>query len=217
VGLRKSNTLVTVRPQAERTVVTHRITQRACQASLVQEPGRRGALDEETIRDFLQTDYRRLVAGLSLLGRSQALAEDAVQEALARAWERGERGEHIESLKAWVTVVANNLLRSAFRRFVAEAKATGRLKGTRDPAWSRELSRSDDRVDVVRAIRDLTDRQRKVVVLHYFSDLSVEDIARAVGSSPGAVKGLLHRARRGLAEALAEETPEEVDDVARGG
>jgi RNA polymerase sigma-70 factor (ECF subfamily) len=154
-----------------------------------------------------------------LLGGSQAVAEDAVQEALARAWERSERGEHIESLTAWVTVVATNLLRSAFRRFLAEARATGRLKGGpgRSLMGSSELSRSDDRVDVVRAIRDLTDRQREVVVLHYFAELSVGDIARAVGSSPGAVKGLLHRARRGLAEALAEETPEEVEDVARGG
>ena len=170
------------------------------------------------IQDFLQTGYRRLVAGLSLLGWSRPLAEEAVQEALARAWEQSERGEHIESLKAWVSVVATNLLRSGSRRFLAEARAVGRLRSAADPRppGARELSHSDDRMDVVRAIRALPYRQRQVVVLHYFVDLSLEEIARAVRSTSGAVKGLLHRARRGLAEALGEETPEEVNEVARG-
>ena len=156
------------------------------------------------------------MAGLSVLGWSRPLAEEAVQEALARAWERSERGEHIESLRAWVTVVATNILRSWSRRFLAEARAVSRLKGVPDlrPA-ALGLSHSDDRMDVVRAIRALPYRQRDVVVLHYFADLSLEEIARALRSTPGAVKGLLHRARRGLADTLGEETPEEVNEIAR--
>jgi RNA polymerase sigma-70 factor, ECF subfamily len=170
------------------------------------------------IQDFLQTDYRRLVAGLSLLGWSRTLVEEAVQEALARAWERSERGEHIESLRAWVSVVASNLLRSWSRRFRAEARALRRLKGVPDPraTEARGLSPSDDHMDVVRTIRALPYRQRHVLVLHYFADLSLEEIARAMRTTPGAVKGLLHRARRGLAEALGEETPKEVNEIARG-
>jgi RNA polymerase sigma-70 factor, ECF subfamily len=171
------------------------------------------ALDEATIQDFLQNDYRRVVAGLSLLAQSRAAAEEAVQEALARAWERSERGEHIESLMAWVTVVATNFLRSGFRRLRAEAKATGKLRGAwgATPSGSGALSASDDRMDVVRAIRSLPQRQREAVILHYFADLSLEHIAAAVGGTPGAVKGLLHRARRSLAEALAEQRSEEVN------
>lgn len=172
-------------------------------------------LDEATIRDFLDKDYRRLVAGLALLGGSRALAEDAVQEAVARAWERSERGEQIESLRAWVTVVATNLLRGTFRRVLAESRARAKLAGAWAPTGLGELSRSDDRMDVVRAIRNLPSRQRRVVVLHYFADLSVDDIARALASTPGAVKGLLHRGRRGMAEALSKTTSEEVDDVVR--
>ncbi|TMK96344.1 MAG: SigE family RNA polymerase sigma factor, partial [Actinobacteria bacterium] len=66
-------------------------------------------MDEQTIRGFLATDYPRLVAAVSLACGSRAAAEDAVQEALARAWERG---EHIEALRAWVMKVAINLVRS---------------------------------------------------------------------------------------------------------
>src|SRR5919197_1819589 len=84
-------------------------------------------LDEQDIRDFLGAEYRRLVAGLTLLAESQAIAEEAVQEALGRAWERTERAEHIEHLVGWVAVVAANILRSALRRRLAERRARGRL------------------------------------------------------------------------------------------
>src|SRR5262249_40413881 len=55
-------------------------------------------LDEAQIREFLATQYPRLVGAVTLLCGSRALAEDAVQEAVARAWERSERGERIDAL-----------------------------------------------------------------------------------------------------------------------
>jgi RNA polymerase sigma-70 factor (ECF subfamily) len=84
-------------------------------------------LDEATIGAFLATDYPRIVGAVALVAGSRAAAEDAVQEALARAWERAERGERIDSLPAWVTRVAVNLSRSGFRRLRAELRARERL------------------------------------------------------------------------------------------
>src|SRR5204863_7296044 len=94
-------------------------------------------LDEQAIRSFLATDYPRLVAGVALMCGSRAAAEDAVQEALARAWERTERGERIESLRAWVTKVAINLVRSGFRRRMAERRAGERMAARAEAfGWS---------------------------------------------------------------------------------
>jgi DNA-directed RNA polymerase specialized sigma24 family protein len=78
-------------------------------------------LQDDDLHRFLASDYRRLVAGLSLLA-GRAAAEDAVQEGLCRAWERSLRGERIESLPSWVAVVATNLLRSRVRRLLAERR-----------------------------------------------------------------------------------------------
>src|SRR5438876_11667136 len=89
-------------------------------------PGGR-VLDELTIRAFLATEYARRVAGVALACGSRAAAEDAVQEALARAWERSERGEQYDSLRAWVMRVAINLTRSAYRRTRAERRAREKL------------------------------------------------------------------------------------------
>jgi RNA polymerase sigma-70 factor (ECF subfamily) len=169
-------------------------------------------LDEQDIRDFLGAEYRRLVAGLTLLAESQAIAEEAVQEALGRAWERTERAEHIEHLVGWVAVVAANILRSALRRRLAERRARGRL-GRAGHGLTDTMAAVDERADVARAIAALPHRQRQITVLHYFADLSIADIAAGLRMNENAVKGALHRARRSLARALGEHESEEADDM----
>ena len=65
-------------------------------------------VDEVAIREFLHTSYPRLVAAVALTSGSRPAAEDAVQEALLRAWQRSEKGDEIDSLEGWVTTVALN-------------------------------------------------------------------------------------------------------------
>ena len=177
-------------------------------------------LDEQTIRGFLATDYPPLVAAVSLACGSRAAAEDAVQEALARAWERGERGEHIESLRAWVMKVAINLVRSGFRRMLAERRARERL-AARPVEFGSSLptvAGTEDAVDVGRALAALPRRQREAAVLRYYIDLSVLEVASVLGVSEGTAKTTLFRARRALAGALGghgAEYQEEANDIAR--
>ena len=160
-------------------------------------------MDEETrIRAFLQSGYPAVVAGLELTSGSRAVAEDAVHEALARAWLRMERGDAIESLQAWVTTVATNLVRSRFRRIRAERRARQRI----GPEGSEERgTRSEERLDLRRALDGLSDRQREVVVLHYYLGMPVSEVAKTIGTSEGTVKKTLHRARAALARALGED------------
>ena len=165
------------------------------------------ALDDETIRDFLETSYPRLVAAVALVAGSRDAAEDAVQEALARAWERAGT-EEIRSLPAWVTRVSLNLSRSRWRRLRAEVKAVERLGRPSDP------SHDDPRPEVEQALRRLSRRQREVTVLRYYLALDVSEIAGALGVSEGTVKTQLFRARGALAELLGDGEQEEVDDPA---
>jgi RNA polymerase sigma-70 factor, ECF subfamily len=165
------------------------------------------ALDEETIRDFLETSYPRLVAAVALVAGSRDAAEDAVQEALARAWERAGT-EQIHSLPAWVTRVSLNLSRSRWRRLRAEARAAERLGSVTGHAPS------DPRPDVQQALASLSRRQREVTVLRYYLGLDVNEIAVVLRVSDGTVKTQLFRARRALAELLGNGEQEEVDDPA---
>jgi RNA polymerase sigma factor (sigma-70 family) len=150
---------------------------------------------------------------------NRAAAEDAVQEALARAWERGERGERIESLKAWVTTVALNVTRSGFRRLMAEHRARRRLEsGLPHPPETERgvgaIAAAADTVDLRRALALLPRRQREATVLRYYMDMDVAEVAASLRISEGAAKTTLFRARRALAAALGEHEPEEANDVA---
>jgi RNA polymerase sigma-70 factor (ECF subfamily) len=164
-------------------------------------------VDDARLRAFVDSDYRQVVATVQLVCGSMATAEDAVQEALARAWERGARGETIERLPAWITTVALNLARSHVRRWGAERRARDRIGalGTAPDG----PSASADALAVRDALRALPRRQREVTVLRYYGGLDVEGIAAALGISAGTVKAMLHHARRALASALSEES----DDV----
>ncbi|MFF3062592.1 sigma factor-like helix-turn-helix DNA-binding protein [Streptomyces sp. NPDC057909] len=62
---------------------------------------------------------------------------------------------------------------------------------------------SEDRVALVAALRKLSPDQRRAVVLHHLLDLPVEDVARETGSSSGAVRTRLSRARKLLGAQLA--------------
>ena len=164
-------------------------------------------LTEGVIRAFVLEDYPRIVTGLSVMCGSRPAAEDAVQGALAKAWERSERGERIEELAGWVTVVARNSLRSWFRRVRAERRARGAMRQQGDLWQSTGIT--DDHVDVVRALARLTKAQRETTVLHYYLGMTVAEIGRALGVSDGTVKSTLHRARQILAPALGIDDPAE--------
>ena len=164
-------------------------------------------VDEVALREFLHTSYPRLVAAVALVCGSRPAAEDAVQEALLRAWERSEKGDKIQSLDGWVTTVALNLARSGLRRIRSERRARARLgtSGVGEPLTA-------DRIDVDRALATLPRRQREVAVLRYYLQLDTREVASVLGLNEGTIKSTLFRARVALAEALGIDNSEEAND-----
>jgi RNA polymerase sigma-70 factor (ECF subfamily) len=163
-------------------------------------------VDEVAIREFLHTAYPRLVGAVALACGSRPAAEDAVQEALLRAWERSEKGEEIDSLEAWVTTVALNLSRSGLRRLRSERRARSRL------AAPRGIEPDVERLDVERALSTLPRRQREATVLRYYLQLDTREVASILGIGEGTVKSTLFRARAALATALGITEDEEAND-----
>lgn len=165
-------------------------------------------MDDADLREFVRESYPQLVGAVALLCGSRAAAEDAVQEALARAWERSLRGEHIVSLPAWVTTASMNLTRSRFRRLRVERRARIDVEG--EPYDS--MRAADARVDLRRALARLPRRQREATVLRYYLDLDVREIAVVMGIPEGTAKSLLARSRSSLANELRIHHSEEVAD-----
>lgn len=168
-------------------------------------------LDEYELRAFFNEGYDRLVGRLDGW-YCQPWAEDLVQEALLRAWERARGGEAVISLHAWVTTVATNLARSQLRRQQAERRAMARLLG----AWPEWLVGQagaaadvvDDGVDELRELlAGLPRRQREVLVLHYVADLDVASIAKLLGIGVGTVKSSLSRGRQAIVRTVRAPAP----------
>ena len=161
-------------------------------------------MDEVELREFLRERYPRLVGAVALVTGDAASAEDAIQEAIVRAWERTERGEQIVALDRWVTTVALNLSRSRLRRLRVERLARPKLVA------APPVQPGGDRVDIARALAELPRRQREVAVLRYVLDLSTQEIAKQMRTSEGTVKSQLFKARAHLADALSlVEDPDE--------
>jgi RNA polymerase sigma-70 factor (ECF subfamily) len=155
-------------------------------------------MDEGGLRRFVEEDYPRVVAAVAFITGDRGSAEDAVQEALIKAWPRA----GLRDATAWITVVASNAARSKLRRRQSEERAYERSAAV--PSGST----APDALDLLPAVLSLPRLQRQVVVLHYYLDLSIAAIASALGCTEGTVKTSLHRARATLAIALGDRTGE---------
>lgn len=147
--------------------------------------------------------YARLVRSL---GAGADGAEEAVQEAFVAAHLRWAMVSQLDDPVGWVRRVAIRRILNQNRSLLRRDRAIARLSARPSPAGPVD---ADERVgdDLSAAIRRLPIRQRLALVLHHLEDLSVRDVADAMGVSEGTVKSQLHDARANLRSHL------EVDDA----
>jgi RNA polymerase sigma-70 factor (sigma-E family) len=163
------------------------------------------AIDADTALEQLYAgQYTSLVRLAVLLLRDQGLAEDVVQDsfvAMHRRWDR------IDPTKApaYLRQTVVNRSRSALRHHGVVARHRPDPQPDGAPADA-DLIRSERRADVLDALASLPARQREVLVLRYYLDLSEADIAATLGISRGAVKSHASRAAAALRPRL---TPKE--------
>ncbi len=146
-----------------------------------------------------RAQYRSLVQLAALLVDDVGQCEELVQDAFVRVFSRRDRPHDARTLAAYLRSAVLNGARSALRRRQTARRFAPPRPGEADSADA-ALTEVDRHHAVLRALRSLPDRQRDVLALRYWGDLSEADIADALGIAAGTVKT---HARRGLA-ALAE-------------
>lgn len=149
---------------------------------------------------FFRIEYPRLVAiGRGLTG-SHETACDLAQETLLRCHRSWSKVSRLDRPGAWARRVLINLARDV------ERSARRRSSVTTTRSAEGAGSCGDPVVDGWwSAVRELPDRQRAAVVLHYLEDLSVVDVARVLGIAEGTVKASLAKGRATLARTLTSE------------
>jgi RNA polymerase sigma-70 factor (sigma-E family) len=153
-----------------------------------------------------QQHWRSMVRLAVLLVDDLASAEDVVQDAFVALHRRSEALRDPNAAIAYVRTSVVNLSRSVIRRRqtarrhlrVAEPEAT-------PPADHDVLLRDEHRAALV-AVHDLPSRQREVLVLRYWADLSERQIAQTLGISAGSVKSAASRGMAALHRVLGEQS-----------
>ena len=151
-------------------------------------------MDDELVA-FCRAEHLRLVGMLSLYCRDRYVAEELAQDTIVRIIGDWSRVRRLDSPSAWAHRVAINLANSHLRRRLAERRALRRLShrpvAQHDPDTPTALA-------VRAAVAGLPRRERAVVVLRFFADFSVREVADLLGMPQGTVKTVTARALAGM-------------------
>ena len=135
-----------------------------------------------------------LSVGFGVL-RSWDLAADAAQSALLKGWRHRHSVKDPASFKPWLVRIALNESKNMLRRG---------LTVELDESLTEEPPDRELRVDVREAVYRLPEKYRLPVILFYFEDMAVADIARSLDLPEGTVISRLHRGRARLREELKD-------------
>lgn len=157
---------------------------------------------------MLMDQYCKVLFGTAyLMTRDYGLAQDAVQEALIRAWRGMPSFRPYGSFKSWLVRILINVAQNQRRKKqiqtvpLEEAIAVAGNPGEPEDVVLEE----EERQRLKRAVKTLREDYREAVVLRYYADLTVPEIAKALGWREGTVKSRLYRARALLRGALSVE------------
>ena len=178
------------------------------QALELDELAARAALGDraafERIYNLLVDDLYSYIRGQC---RNETVAEDLVANVFLKAW-RSAKGYRPSShtFRRWIFTIARNEVRDFWR---ASQRTLPMVEF--DISDERQPEPESDPVEVRRlvqqALATLTEEQRQVVVLRYFSNKSHEEIATILGKREGAVRAQLMRALRQMRKVMGDATP----------
>ena len=147
----------------------------------------------EQLAAMCEREHPRLVGMLGLYCGDADVAEDLAQEALIRLCRDWRRVRRLQAPERWLHRVAINLAHSYYRRKAIERKAFSVL-GSRPP----EKLEPDRHVESLELVKNLAHRQKTALLLHYYLDMTVPEVAQVMEIPHGTAKTLIHRATRAL-------------------
>lgn len=153
----------------------------------------------ETFEDFFHANYERLLRAMYLATGNRHEAEDLAQDAMAKVLERWDKVAATEDPIGYVFRVALNRRRSLLRRLAVAIRRAPQVD------FEPEIEPTaivDDRDAIRRALQSLPDTQREALVLCDWLGMTDAEAGDVLGTSAGAVRTRLSRARAAMRESL---------------
>ena len=156
---------------------------------------------------YLVERYQDIVFGTAFnMTRNRALAEELAQDAFLSAWKGIRSFRRGRPFKPWLMrILVNTVMAHRRRRTVETTPIEGSdVEGEGDAEGPEDLTESRSEQQALQiAIGELSPDHRQVVVLRYFAEMTVPELARAAGLTEGTVKSRLYRAHQALRQQLA--------------
>ena len=155
-----------------------------------------------TFEDFFGTEHARLFGALCFVTGDRDEAEEIMQDAFLKVWERWPRVDAMDDPVGYLYRSAMNLFRKRYRRAVLAIRRSVGAAPSRD-----DFADADDRDTVRRVLSTLPPRQRAALVLTEMVGFSAIEAGRALGVQASTVRSLSHQGRESFRRAM------EVDDA----
>jgi RNA polymerase sigma-70 factor (ECF subfamily) len=152
--------------------------------------------DAESFTELCRRYYPAMVAIAHSVVGDRHLAEDAAQQAFARAAVKLPQLKNANRFAAWLAAICRNVAKDMVR---TESK----LHGDENLSMIAAQPQADDAAEIVRqAINRLSASSKEVIFLRYYDGMSYEQISTVLGITEQAINGRLRRAKRKLADYL---------------
>src|SRR4030095_3999975 len=162
--------------------------------------------DRDAFEMIIRTHSRRLFAITYGILQNREEAEDAVQDALVKAWKTRWRVRDPKKFPAWLTTIARHRARDVYRKRRHLPLSDDMTKPLEQESPTNTGTESLDR-RVHSALAALPEIYRSALMLRYFEEMDYRTIENTLGLSNGALRGILGRAlasmRKQLRPALA--------------
>lgn len=153
----------------------------------------------DTFRAFYRAHYGVILTVAEQRLDTVAAAEDAASETFQIAWRRY-ADDGAELTLPWVYQILRNVIGTEYRRRARARRAHERMRDDESEADPQ----TDKKLDLRQALTKLTEGDRDVLFMAYWEDLTGEEMAGILRTSPGAVRVRLTRARAHLRSVLAQ-------------
>jgi RNA polymerase sigma-70 factor (sigma-E family) len=159
----------------------------------------------QSVTDLFRDHHLELVRLALVMVQDLATAEDVVQDAFERLHRGWPSLRQPENSLSYVRSCVLNGCRTVHRKAAVARKHAARLAEPMEAAGPDGAAAAEDRGEMVAALRLLPRRQREVLVLRFYADLDIGEIAATLRISPAAVRSTTARGLARLARVLQED------------
>jgi RNA polymerase sigma-70 factor (ECF subfamily) len=167
---------------------------------------------EATLRWLMQQYGEKVYHLLCLTVKNHAVAEDITQEVFIKAYRALDSFRGEGDIKHWLFKIAMNEAKKHFRSWsfrhiwtVVDERLGSMLDQDAKDSVEEEVENRLHREDIFQVVMSLAPKYRQVVILHYYEDLTIKEIAHILGVSQEVVRARLSRARKQLRKIMSEE------------